>query len=115
HIADCLNDVDAYIRASSFKETLRTHDCIEIARRLVRHNRSQEALNYVETAMKDLDVLHPWYKDLLMVRIDALESNGDYVAAQNERVALFRKDLDTNVYNQILRHMPPELQDDFTK
>ena len=112
-IADCLDDVDAYIRACACTGALRTHNCIEIARRLIQHNRPQEALNYTEIAMNDLDASHSWYNDAIAIKIDALELKGDFKAAQDERIAWFLRDLDGKVYDQILQHMKFELHDNF--
>ena len=114
-IADCLQDVDAYIRACLSTGPLRTHDCIEIARRFVQHNRPQEALNYTEIAMNDLDLSHSWYDDVLAIKIDALELKGDFKIAQEELIAWFMRKLDGKIYDQILQHMKSELYEDFIK
>ena len=112
-IADCQKDVDAYIRACSFTGKPSNHDHLDIAKRLIEHWRSEEALQWLDTMNIPSD--HGWHQDRRRLKIEALELKGDYEKAQTERLNWFEETLSPDLYGQILKHAKPEFKEPFRK
>ncbi len=112
-IADCRGDVDAYIRACSINGKTNDHDHLDIARRLIEHWRSEEALQWLNTM--NLPKNHSWQEDRHRLKIQAYELCGKYKEAQTERLEWFEENLNTEVYNHILNNAQPEFKEPFKK
>lgn len=113
NIADCQKDVDAYIRACSFTDKPSAHNHLDIAKRLIEHWRSEEALQWLDTM--DIPPDHGWQQDRRHLKIEALELKGDYEKAQTERLNWFEETLNPDLYGQILKHAKPEFKEPFRK
>ena len=100
-IADCKNDVDLYINACSFKDGMCAHDHLEIAKRLIKHERAKEALQWLNSM--EIPSIHPWQHDKKELKIQALELDGNYEQAQKERVMWFAETLSPKLYENILK------------
>ncbi|WP_341763547.1 DUF6880 family protein [Candidatus Tisiphia endosymbiont of Beris chalybata] len=112
-IADCQNDVDAYIEACSFTGKPHAHDHLEIAKRLIKHWRGIEAIEWLDSI--DLPVAHSWYQDKQALKIQALDLCGNYKAAQAERLNWFETTLSPKVYSEILKHAEVDFIESFQK
>lgn len=110
-IADCQNDVDAFIRACSFTEKPCAHDHLDIAKRLIDHWRGEEALEWL--ARMELCGNHPWQEEKRRLKIQALELDGQYQVAQSERLAWFEERLNPEIYWQIVKNAQPDFQEFF--
>lgn len=101
-IADCNNDVDSFINACSFIEKPGSDDCFDIAKRLIEHWRTKEALEWIDKI--NISKNHLWQQQKIKeLKIQALELEGYYKQAQNERLSLFDKNLSPTLYNDILK------------
>jgi hypothetical protein len=112
-IADCKKDVDAYIKACSFKGDPSDHDYLDIAKRLIEIWRAKEALQCLDKI--DIPSNHFWQEDCRKLKIQAFELDGDYEKAQNERIAWFENNLSPDLYGQILKHAKMEFKEPFRK
>lgn len=101
-IADCKDNVDAFIQACSFADEVSEYDHFDIAKRLIKHNRGKEALEWLDRI--SISKSSFWQKDKSLLRIQAFEVQGECEKAQNERMSLFSKILEVGIYNDILRH-----------
>lgn len=100
-IADCKNDVEAFIRACSFAGKPNAHDHLEIAKRLISHWRGKEALEWLNNM--EIPSSHPWQQERKALNIQALEVEGEYAQAQAERLAWFADVLSPTLYGDILK------------
>ena len=112
-IADCQKDVDAYIRSCSLSEKPYAHDHLKIAQRLIAHWRGEEALTWLNTMEIPKD--HPWQEERLSLKIQALDLCGEYETAQKERLDWFEKNLNADLYQQILKHADAAFKESFQK
>lgn len=110
-IADCKNDADEYIRACSFKDGICAYDHLEIAKRLIKHWRSKEALEWLEGM--ELPSQHAWYQERKSLRVQALELDGNYEEAQKERLSWFFKTLSPKLYGEILKSSNKDFKQSF--
>lgn len=110
-IADCRNNVDEYIQACSLNGAPIAYDHLEIAKRLMDHWRSEEALQWLERM--DIPSNHGWEPQRLKLKIQALELNGDYALAQEERISWFDKSLSPELYGEVLKHSKEEVKELF--
>jgi hypothetical protein len=110
-IADCANDVEAFIRACLFKNGVRAHEHIEIARRLIKHWRAQEALKWLDSM--GIPSHHHWQEDRTELKIQALELEGNYEQAQKERLSWFADTLNPKLYGDILKAAKPDFKETF--
>jgi hypothetical protein len=110
-IADCKNDVDAFILSCSISGKPPTYDHLSIAGRLIANWRSKEALVWLDsmdTKGKDL-----WQKEKSKLKIQAYELEGNYAEAQNERLSQFERTLTPNLYFEIIKYAKPEFKERF--
>lgn len=116
-IADCQKNVDAYIEACLIDGKPGFGEALEIAKRLLEQWRTEEAQEWIKKAEQHMgpnrSVHSQWAKELSVIKTQALELSGQYDAANQERMALFKQTLDTSVYEDVLRHISPELQTSF--
>ncbi len=110
-IADCRNNVDEYIQACSLNGVPIAHDHLDIAKRLMDHWRAEEALQWLDRM--DIPNNHGWEPQRLKLKIQALELNGDYALAQEERITWFEKSLSPELYGEILKHSKDEVKELF--
>ncbi len=110
-IADCKNDVDEYIAACAFKKGICAHDHLEIAKRLIKHWRPKEALKWLDNMEIPID--HSWQQDKKDLKIQALELDGNYEQAQNERLVWFSETLSPKLYGEILKAAKPDFKENF--
>jgi hypothetical protein len=110
-IADCRNNVDEYIRACSLNGAPIAYDHLDIAKRLMDHWRAEEALQWLERM--DIPSNHGWESQRLKLKIQALELNGDYALAQEERISWFDKSLNPELYGEILKHSKEKFKELF--
>lgn len=110
-IADCKNDVDEYIAACAFKDGTCAHDYLDIAKRLIKHWRPKEALKWLD-AMK-ITINHSWQQDKKDLKIQALELDGNYKQAQEERLLWFSETLSPKLYGEILKAAKPDFKEAF--
>jgi hypothetical protein len=110
-IADCKNDVDAFIRACSFTGKPNAHDHLDIAKRLITHWRSKEALNWLDRM--EIPGRHQWQEERRRLRIEALELEGEYEKAQSERLSWFETNLSPKIYGQILKNAKSDFKESF--
>lgn len=112
-LADCQKDVDAYIRACSLKDEPGDYERLEIAERLIHHWRSKEALTWLEPIQ--LPPAHGWHTKRRSLKIQALELEGEYERAQEERIAWFEDSLSDEIYGQILKNAKLDFKEGFRK
>ncbi|MDP3935579.1 MAG: hypothetical protein Q8Q56_01095 [Alphaproteobacteria bacterium] len=110
-IADCRNNVDEYIRACSLNGAPIAYDHLDIAKRLMDHWRAEEVLQWLERM--DIPSNHGWESQRLKLKIQALELNGEYALAQEERIAWFDKSLSPELYGEILKHSKESIKESF--
>jgi hypothetical protein len=111
-IADCKNDVDAFIDACSLMEKPGTHDRLDIAKRLIMHRRVKGALEWLDSI--DLQEGHYWQHNLLKeLKIQALELDGEYEQAHHERLSWFTENLNPTLYKDILKTTKPDFKEKF--
>lgn len=110
-IADCRNNVDEYIQACRLNGAPIAYDNLDIAKRLMDHWRAEEALQWLERM--DIPSNHGWEPQRLKLKIQALELNGDYALAQEERISWFDKSLSPELYGEILNHSKEEFKELF--
>lgn len=108
-IADCKNDVEQYIEACLFKDVTYLSDHLEIAERYIKHWESQKALEWLDNI--NISSGHPLQSRKKSLKIQALELDGDYSQAQEERISWFKETLNLEVYGEILS----AASDDFKK
>lgn len=108
-IADCRNNVDEYIQACRLNGAPIAYDHLDIAKRLMNHWRAEEALQWLERM--DIPSNHGWEAQRLNLKIQALELNGDYALAQEERISWFDKSLSPELYGEVLKHSKEELKE----
>ena len=112
-IADCQRDIEAYIEACNLKHSrFPDHDYIEIATRLIDAWKAPEALEWLDKVDTSNNVLQT---NVLPLKIKALELNGNYAEAEQERILWFDKTLSPEVYGQILSNSKPEFKEEFKK
>jgi len=111
NIADCKNNVDAFISACTFVEKPSAHDHLDIAKRLLTHWRAQEALEWL--ARMEIPSQHPWQQDKKKLKIQALELDGEYELAQRERLTWFEEILSPKIYGEILNASQPDFKEEF--
>jgi len=115
-IADCQKDVDGYIDACLIGGDPGLQNQLAIARRLLDHWRTDEAQQWIKKAEQEKRSAYfypQWEKEISSLKSQALELSGQYDAANQERIALFKKTIDTDVYEDVLRHISVELQISF--
>jgi len=104
-VADSKNDVDLYIEACSLEDKIRPHDHLEIAERLIKHQRAKEAIQWLDTM--ETDDLWPNYfskqNNRKELKIQALELDGRHEDAQKERLSWFANSLSSSLYKNILK------------
>lgn len=108
-IADCKNDVDLYIYACSFKDSIHAHDHLDIAKRLISSSRAKEALQWLDS----MEISSPWQQDRRKLKIQALELDEDYEQAQKERLSWFAETLNPQVYKDIINAYNEDLKKEF--
>ena len=115
-IADCRGDVDEYIRAVAFPKTSYDYndfyklDKINIAERLINHNRAKEALEWLDLVETDYESSRS-----LKLKIKALNLLGRSKDAQQIRTDWFAATLDTEVFDDIIKNSDSDFGDKFTK
>ena len=104
-IADALGDVDGY--AARFSESEQANPAIaaDIAERLLAVGRAQEAMAALSKAEPDFGKDRHW-PDWEKVRIDTLEALGRSAEAQDERWAIFERDLNADFLAAYLKGLP---------
>jgi hypothetical protein len=104
-IADALGDVDGY--AAHFSGSERTNPAIaaDIAARLLTAGRAKEAMAALAKADPDFGKGRRW-PDWEQVRIDTLEALGRSAEAQDERWAIFERDLNADYLADYLKRLP---------
>ncbi len=112
-ISDAQGDVDAYITACSVYGNPSAHDRIEISERLIKHWREEEALKWLSSI--DLPKNHTWWHNISILKVQALDLRGDYDLAQQERIRLFEKTMDPDLYGEILKHAKDDVKESFKK
>jgi len=110
-IADCKEDVDLYIRASLFKDSIDDYDYLEIAKRLIEHSRPKEALQWLDNM--PIYSNHHCQEDRRNLKIQALELEGYGDQAQKERLSFFAENFSSKLYKEILATAEPEFQESF--
>lgn len=110
-IADCKNDVDEFIAACSFAGGSSSHDHLDIAKRLIKHWKGKEAIEWLHSMKIPED--HPWQQDKKELKIQALELEGEYGKAQIERLAWFEENLSPKLYSHILSNSKPDFKKEF--
>ena len=115
-VADCLKDVDAYIKACSIRGTASVLEKLAISRRLLDHWREKEALEWLETTkdLQDFETKH-YDRAIRALKIQAFDALHDYKNAQRERIEWFDETLDPVIYGEIVKHSKPEVVEDFKK
>jgi hypothetical protein len=113
HIADCQKNIEAYIEACNLKHSrFPDHDYIEIATRLIDTWKAQEALEWLDKVDTSNNAFQT---NVIPLKIKALELNGNYAQAEQERILWFDKTLSPEVYGQILSNAKPEFKELFKK
>lgn len=110
-IADCKNDVDEYMAACAFKDGVCAHDHLDIAKRLIKHWRSKEALKWLDNM--EIPINHSWQQDKKYLKIQALELDGNYEQAQKERLLWFSETLNPKLYGEILKAAKSDCKETF--
>lgn len=112
-IADCQDDVDAYIAACSFNAKPSAHEHLEIAERFIKHWKGQEAIKWLDSI--DLPHTHSWQHKRKALKIEALELCGKYQEAQTERLHWFEETLSPRVYKEIVKYAEVDFIGSFHK
>lgn len=116
-IADCQKNVADYIEACLIDGEPGFGENLEIVKRLLEQWRTEEAQEWIKKAEQHMgpnrSIHSQWAKELSVLKTQALELSGQYDAANQERIALFKQTLDTSVYEDALRHISPEFQASF--
>ena len=113
NIADCQKNIESYIEACNLKHSrFPDHDYIEIAARLVDAWKATEALEWLNKVDTSNSVLQT---KVIPLKIKALELNGNYAEAEQERILWFDKTLSSEVYGQILSNAKPQFKEEFKK
>lgn len=112
-IADCQDDVDAYISACSFNAKPSAHEHLEIAERFIKHWKGQEAIKWLDSI--DLPHTHSWQHKRKDLKIEALELCGKYQEAQTERLHWFEETLSPSVYKEIVKYAEVDFIGSFHK
>lgn len=95
NITDCQTNIEAYIEAYNLKHSrFPDHDYIEIATRLVYDWNAPEALEGLDKIDTNNNALQTKFVPL---KIKALELNGNYTEAEQERILWFDKTLSPEV------------------
>lgn len=110
-IADVLDDVDLYQKYCEWDSEPSFADTLAIAQRMISHWRSEEALSWLARATKWADAENNL--TYFTLKLQALELNGDYEAALQERKAWVTKTLDPSVYSDTLVHLPDEERENY--
>jgi len=111
-IADCQNDVEAYINACLLTtDKLSAYEHLEVARRFIKQWKGKEALQWINEI--DLTQNPNRNNDYHQLKIQAFELSGEYDKAQQERLTWFEESLYPDVYGQILSHAKPEFKESF--
>ncbi len=105
-IADVQDDADLFRQYCEEMGAPSYTDCLEIAKRMVSHWRSSEALEWLKKAAAQQNVEND--VDFFSLTLQALELNGDYEAALQQRKAWVERNLDSAVYGDVLAHIPDE-------
>lgn len=110
-IADCQNNVDQYIDACLFQGTIFLNEYLEIAERFIKHWESQKALKWLD----DMDIYHnhPLEPNRKYLKIQALELEGNYGQAQEERIEWFERTLNPEIYGEILSAANDDFKEKF--
>ena len=109
-IAEIRQDADAYIQACNIKGGPSDYDCIRIAKELVKQQRAAEALTWLDKVDESEKGKHHQ-----SVYIRALIGIGEYEKAQEQCLDLFDKELDANLYKEVMAHIRPEDKTSFQK
>ncbi len=104
-IADALGDVDGFAARFSASEQTNPAIAADIAARLLAAGRAQEALTALSRADPDFGKGRRW-PDWEQVRIDTLEALGRSAEAQDERWAIFERDLNADYLAAYLKRVP---------
>ncbi len=104
-IADALGDVDGYAARFSEGEQANPAIAADIAARLLAAGRAQEAMAALSRVDPDFEKGRRW-PDWEKVRIDTLEAMGRSAEAQDERWAIFERDLNADYLADFLRRVP---------
>jgi hypothetical protein len=113
NIADCQKNIEAYIEACNLKHArFPDRDYIEIATRLIDAWKATEALEWLDKVDTNNNALQA---EFIPLKIKALELNGNYDEAEQERIVWFDKTLSPEVYGQILSNAKPEFKEEFKK
>lgn len=98
-IADARGDVDGYIELLRSSGYLNSDSrIVEVAKRLLKVQRDQEVLQWLET------LPNPSRVEVQSLQIEALERLGESEKAQEVRLAKFQKTLSPEVYHQCLKY-----------
>ena len=110
-IADCRNNVDDFIKACSLSGKPNLREQLEIAKRLISHEQGKEALKWLDN--EELSHIN-WRRDTKRLKIEALELEGEYKKAQEERLSWFAEDLSPDLYGEILKYYAkPDFKESF--
>lgn len=104
-IADALGDVDGYAARFSGSEQTNPAIAADIAARLLAAGRAQDALTALSRADPDFGMGRRW-PDWEQVRIDTLDALGRSAEAQDERWAIFERDLNADYLTSYLKRLP---------
>jgi len=104
-IADALGDVDGYAALFSAKERTNPSTAADIAERLLRAHRPEEAGAALELAENSARNGGHW-PDWFRVRIDTLDALGRSAEAQAERWAIFESTLSIDYLRAHLKRLP---------
>ena len=103
-VADALGDVDGYIKLQD-PATLCDRDvAVEIARRLLKAGRADEALSALDAADEETPLFDSG--DWVYARIDVLDALGRHDEAQAMRWSRFESDLDDEALRSYLKPLP---------
>lgn len=102
-IADCQNDVDAFIEACRLSKGPCAYEKLEIAKRLNDNWRSKEALEWLGSIDANTDRYNE--SEYVKLKIESLQLNGAYSDAQDERIRFFESNFSADMYLQIMKHM----------
>jgi hypothetical protein len=104
-IADALGDVDGYAARFTPSEQANPAIAADIATRLLGAGRTQEAMAALSKADPESGKGRRW-PDWEQVRIDTLEALGRSAEAQDERWAIFERDLNADYLGAYLKRLP---------
>ena len=102
-IADARGDVDAFIESYVTQEPLSRHALVQIAERLLKAGRAEEALAFLDRHLADDTARTP---DWQRVRADVLEALGRQADAQAFRLACFRASLNADLLRAYIKRLP---------